>query len=90
MAVVWLQAGKNPKAPKIEKIQYLPLGLKSSSEIEDFTRGSHQGPSRSRFLGKKMRRNTLQCRKGVFSEKGGGNSVNEGFGKAISTGKAIQ
>ena len=28
-----------------------------------------------------MRRNTFSVKKGVFSEKGGGNSVNQGFGK---------
>ena len=28
-----------------------------------------------------MRRSTFQWKQGVFSEKGGGNSVNEGFGK---------
>ena len=33
------------------------------------------------IFGKGMRRSTFQLKKGVFSEKGGGNSVNEGFGK---------
>ena len=28
-----------------------------------------------------MRRSTFQWKKGFFSEKGGGNSVNDGFGK---------
>ena len=28
-----------------------------------------------------MRRSTFQRRKGVFNEKGGGNSMNEGLGK---------
>ena len=45
---------------------------------------------RSRFLGMGMRRSTFQQKKGVFSERGGGNSVNEGLGVRISTGKAIQ
>ena len=35
----------------------------------------------SQFLGKGMRRSTFQWKKGFFSEKGGGNSVNQGFGK---------
>ena len=33
------------------------------------------------IFGKGMRRSTFQWRKGVFSEKGAGNSVNEGLGK---------
>ena len=33
------------------------------------------------ILGKGMRRSTFQWKKGLFSEKGGGNSVNGGFGK---------
>ena len=33
------------------------------------------------IFGKGMRRSTFQWKKGVFSEKGGGNSVNQGFGK---------
>ena len=33
------------------------------------------------IFGKGMRRSTFQWKKGVFSEKGGGISVNQGFGK---------
>ena len=33
------------------------------------------------IFGKGMRRSTFQWRKGFFGEKGGGNSVNKGFGK---------
>ena len=33
------------------------------------------------IFGEGMRRSTFQRKKGVFSEKGGGNSVNGGFGK---------
>ena len=33
------------------------------------------------IFGKGMRRSTFHWKKGLFSEKGGGNSVNEGFGK---------
>ena len=33
------------------------------------------------IFGKGMRRSTFHGKKGVFSEKGGGNSVNQGFGK---------
>ena len=33
------------------------------------------------IFGKRMQRSTFQWKKGFFSEKGGGNSVNEGFGK---------
>ena len=32
---------------------------------------------------KGMRRSPFQCKKGFFSEKGGGNSVNEGFGEDL-------
>ena len=38
-------------------------------------------PSRSRFLGRGCDEALFSEKKGVFSEKGGGNSVNEGFGK---------
>ena len=41
------------------------------------------------IFGKGMRRSTPQRKKGVFSEKGGGNSVNQALVR-ISTGKAIQ
>ena len=36
---------------------------------------------RADFWWKGMRRSTFQWKKGVFSEEGGGNSVNRGFGK---------
>ena len=42
------------------------------------------------MFGKGMRRSTFQWKKGFFSEKGGGISVNEGGLGRISTGKAIQ
>ena len=37
--------------------------------------------SRSRFLGRGCDEALFSEKKGVFSEKGGGNSVNQGFGK---------
>ena len=43
-----------------------------------------QNPNLSEpIFGKGMRRSTFQRKKGFFSEKGGGNSVNEGFGKDV-------
>ena len=39
------------------------------------------GLGRSRFLGRGCDEALFSEQKGFFSEKGGGNSVNEGFGK---------
>ena len=39
------------------------------------------GPFSEPIFGKGMRRSTFQWKKGIFSEKGGGNSVNQGLGK---------
>ena len=52
--------------------------------VENLLKNPHTEPERfySRFFGKGMRRSTSQGEeKRVFSEKGGGNSANEGFGK---------
>ena len=40
-----------------------------------------QWPCSEPIFGKGMRRSTFQWKKGIFSEKEGGNSVNRGFGK---------
>ena len=49
------------------------------------------GVGQSRFLGRGCDEALFsEKNKGFFSEKGGGNSVNVGFGKDFSTGKAIQ
>ena len=45
--------------------------------------------NQSRFLGRGCDKAIFSEKKGVFSEKGGGNSVNQGLVR-ISTGKAIQ
>ena len=48
-------------------------------------------PKSEPIFGKGMRRSIFQWKKGFFSEKGGGNSVNEGFGKDFySKGNSVK
>ena len=69
------------------------MHLQHPCQTPEFTRTegsfSYQGVSKGGLgtrqsepiFGEGMRRSTFQWKKGLFSEKGGGNSVNEGFGK---------